>query len=52
MGEPTVTLHGNPLALAGTSVSVGDQAPNVELLDNELNPVSLSSLRGKTLVLL
>ena len=52
MGEQTVTLHGNPLDLAGATVSVGEQAPDAELLDNELNPVALSSLRGKTLVLL
>jgi thiol peroxidase len=52
MGEQTVTLHGNPLDLAGATVSVGDHAPDAELLDNELNPVALSSLRGKTLVLL
>jgi thiol peroxidase len=52
MGDQTVTLHGNPLDLAGSPVVVGDSAPDVELLDNELNPVALSSLRGKVLVLL
>jgi thiol peroxidase len=52
MGEQTVTLHGDPLGLSGSPATVGDQAPDVELLDNELNPVVLSSLRGKALVLL
>ena len=52
MAERTVTLHGNALDLAGTAVGAGEQAPDVELLDNGLKPVALSSLRGKTLVIL
>jgi thiol peroxidase len=43
----TVTMHGNPLTLVGKQPSVGDSAPDLELLDNDLNPVKLSSFQGK-----
>lgn len=46
-----ITLHGNPLTLVGTELKVGDSAPDVELLDNDLKPVKLSSFRGKVCVL-
>jgi thiol peroxidase len=46
-----VTIHGNPLTLMGEEVKVGAAAPDVELLDNDLNPVKLSSHRGKVLVI-
>ncbi|NQT89327.1 thiol peroxidase [bacterium] len=52
MSERTVTLHGNPLELAGTPIGVGDAAPDVELMDNGLDPVKLSSLEGRIGVLL
>ncbi len=47
-----VTLQGNPVTLLGQRVSVGDKAPDVELVDTDLKPVRLSSLRGKVCVLL
>jgi thiol peroxidase len=46
-----ITIHGNPLTLVGNDVKVGTPAPDAELLDNGLNPVKLSSYRGKVLVL-
>lgn len=46
-----VTLHGNPLTLSGSPVNVGDALPNVELIDNDLKPVALSTYRGKVVVL-
>ncbi len=46
-----VTLRGNPLTLMGKEIRVGDKAPEVELLDNELKPVKLSDYRGKVVVL-
>jgi thioredoxin-dependent peroxiredoxin len=46
-----ITLHGNPLTLVGNELKVGDSAPDVELLDNDLKPVKLSSFRGKVCVL-
>ncbi len=46
-----MTIHGNPLTLVGEAVKVGAPALDVELLDNDLKPVRLSSYRGKTLVI-
>ena len=46
-----VTMHGNPLTLVGKELSIGDTAPDLELLDNDLNPVKLSSFQGKVCVI-
>lgn len=46
-----VTMHGNPLTLVGQELSVGDAAPDLELLDNDLNAVMLSSFQGKICVI-
>jgi thiol peroxidase len=46
-----VSMHGNPLTLIGKELSVGDSAPDLELLDNDLNPVKLSSFQGKVCVI-
>jgi len=46
-----ITIHGDPLTLVGDEIKVGSQAPDVELLDNDLNPVKLSSYLGKVLVI-
>jgi thioredoxin-dependent peroxiredoxin len=46
-----ITLHGNPFTLAGEPVRMGNPAPDVTLLDNDLNPVKLSDYRGKVVVL-
>lgn len=46
-----VTMHGNPLTLIGKELSVGDSAPDLELLDNDLNPIKMSSYRGKVCVI-
>ncbi|MBT8373174.1 MAG: thiol peroxidase [Deltaproteobacteria bacterium] len=45
------TMRGNPLTLVGSELAVGDSAPDVTLLDNDLKPVKLSSFRGKTCIL-
>jgi thiol peroxidase len=47
-----VTIHGNPLTLVGKEPSIGDPAPDAELLDNSSNPVKLSSFQGKVCVIL
>ena len=47
----TVTMHGNPLTLTGNPVKVGDSAPDFQVLDNDLNPVSLSACRGQVCVI-
>jgi len=46
-----VTMRGNPLTLVGTELKIGDRAPDVEILDNDLNSVKLSSYRGKICVI-
>jgi thioredoxin-dependent peroxiredoxin len=46
-----ITIHGKPLTLVGDEVKAGAAAPEAELLDNDLNPVKLSSHRGKILVI-
>jgi thiol peroxidase len=53
MAERTglVTVLGNPVTLIGHEIKVGDPAPEAVLLDGDLNPVSLSSFRGKVCVL-
>jgi thiol peroxidase len=46
-----ISMHGNPLTLMGTEVKTGDTAPDATLLDNDLNPVDISSYRGKICVI-
>ncbi|MBN1774370.1 MAG: thiol peroxidase [Deltaproteobacteria bacterium] len=46
-----VSLHGNPLTLVGPELKVGDRAPEFTALDNDLQPVSLSTFRGRNVVL-
>ena len=46
-----VTLHGNPLTLLGNELKVGDPVPDVEVLDIDLNPVKLSSFKGRICII-
>lgn len=46
-----VTLHGNPLTLVGNEVQTGQPLPDVELLNNDLQPVKLSAYKGKIVVI-
>lgn len=46
-----ITMNGNPLTLVGKELKVGDVAPDLEVLGNDLSPVRLSSLRGKICVI-
>lgn len=46
-----VTMRGNPLTLVGKELRIGDPAPDMELLDNDLNAVKLSSFKGKVCVI-
>ena len=46
-----VTMHGNPLTLVGKELNIGDPAPEVELLDNDLKPVKLSAFQSKVCVI-
>lgn len=45
-------MKGNPLTLLGGEVKVGHQASDFAALANDLSPVSLSSFRGKVVVIL
>jgi thiol peroxidase len=45
-----ITFKGNPLTLVGTELKVGDKAPDVTALGNDLSPVRLSAYRGKVCV--
>ena len=47
----TVTMKGNPLALAGQSINVGDTAPDCELVANDMAPTKLSSTKGKVVII-
>ena len=46
-----VTFKGNPLTLVGNEVKVGDSAPDFMALANDLSAVSLSSYRGKPIII-
>jgi thiol peroxidase len=46
-----ITMKGNPLTLIGDELKVGDLSPDVEMLDNDLSSVKLSSFRGKVCVI-
>ena len=45
--EAVVTMKGEPLALAGKRVKVGDLAEDFEVVANDLSAVKFSSFRGK-----
>jgi len=46
-----ITMRGNPVTLIGTELKVGDPAPDVTLLGNDMSPVKLSSYKGKVRIL-
>ena len=46
-----VESRGKPLTLLGNEIKVGDKAPDFETLDTSLQPVKLSSYKGKVVVL-
>ena len=43
-------MRGNPLTLVGSELNIGDTAPDIEVLDNDLNPVKLSNYKGKVCI--
>jgi len=46
-----ISRRGNPLTLLGDELRVGDMAPELELLDNDLSPIKLSTFRGKVCII-
>lgn len=51
MENRTVLFGGNPIALAGNGIKVGDKAPEFTAVDNGLKPVKLSDFKGKVKLL-
>ncbi|MHC4387782.1 MAG: thiol peroxidase [Planctomycetota bacterium] len=49
--EGIITVEGNPLTLVGDEVEVGQQAPDAQVLKNDLSPLELSSFRGKVCII-
>ncbi|WP_339059978.1 thiol peroxidase [Tepidibacillus marianensis] len=45
-----VTFGGNPATLLGPEIKVGDKAPDFTVVDNSLQPVSLSNYDGVKLI--
>ena len=46
-----ITFKGNPMALLGPELKVGDKAPEFQVVDNSLAPVTLASSAGKIRVI-
>ncbi len=46
-----VTIKGNPLALLGTELKIGDKSPDFNVLDGDLKEVSLKDFSGKIKVI-
>ena len=51
MRKGVVTIEGNPLTLRGEAIKVGAVAPDFVVLDAGLNPVKLSDVKGKQVIL-
>jgi len=49
--KDAVKLGGKPVTLLGPDLKPGDDAPDVELMDNDLHPFRLSNYKGKTVIL-
>ena len=46
-----VSFKGNPMTLVGEEVKVGDRAPNFQVVDNSMQPVTLDSFKGKVKII-
>lgn len=46
-----VTFKGNPMTLLGPEIKAGDRAPDFQVVDASLAPVSLADFRGKVKIL-
>lgn len=46
-----ITFKGNPMTLLGPEVKVGDKAPDFQVVDNALAPVTLADFKGKVKIL-
>jgi len=48
--DNVVTMKGNPLTLVGPEITPGMAAPDFSVVDNDLGPVSLSTFKGKVVI--
>ncbi|MGC9326062.1 MAG: thiol peroxidase [Candidatus Hinthialibacter sp.] len=46
-----ITFKGNPMTLIGPELKAGDPTPDFTVVNNELQPVKLSDLKGQVVVL-
>lgn len=46
-----ITFKGNPVTLLGPEIRAGDKAPDFQVVDTSLAPVTLADFRGKVKVL-
>ncbi|HAD04116.1 MAG: lipid hydroperoxide peroxidase [Desulfuromonadales bacterium GWC2_61_20] len=46
-----ITFKGNPMTLIGPDIAVGAGAPDFQVVDNAMQPVTLASNKGKVLLL-
>jgi thiol peroxidase len=46
-----LTSRGNPLTLVGDTIQLGQPAPAVELINNDMQPVSLADFKGKVVII-
>jgi thiol peroxidase len=44
-------FQGNPVTLLGPELKVGDQAPDFQVVDTSLTPVTLADFKGKTKII-
>ncbi|MBI3606739.1 MAG: thiol peroxidase [Nitrospirae bacterium] len=47
----TVAFKGDPLALEGSAIKVGDTLPSATVTGNDLKPVNLADLKGKVRII-
>ena len=47
----TVAFKGDPLALEGSAIKVGDTLPSAMVTGNDLKPVNLADLKGKVRII-
>ena len=46
-----ITMKGQPLTLLGTEIKIGEQAPDFEVLANDLSAVNLASYKDKVCII-
>jgi thioredoxin-dependent peroxiredoxin len=47
----SITFQGNPVEITGNAIKVGQKAPDFKLIGNDMQPATLATYAGKTIVL-